>query len=1460
MASEQDFIKLGFDASEAVNAFQALTNAMFLYNATVDKITAAHKHFNEKGAMANVTIKALDAAGRDLHLTMNTLKKDWTEASVAVGGTAKTMDALVEKQRKLAEEAKRLADASRGKAEGRFFVAGIRQTLPKTLSFDEAGKFRSLFGQIVNLNEKMQMSKRQLVGMWNEVEQRGTMAYTGIRRQAANAMQQIIQSQKKMLDETAKQQAAIAGKREASFFISGLRKQFVTPETSSQDAGRFRALFGRLSELSAKANMTRQKLNTIWTDVQKNGTTAFTGLNRQVATTMQQIVNTHANATSKMTKHVDSILISWKSLLRIASVHVIHDLVNLLTSSIRNASSEASKLQINISEIRTLSQENQLNASEWASGIRGISDSFGLLNEDISKGTYETLSNQITDGAESFMFMDDAAKLAIITVSSIEDSVNVLSSVINAYGLKITDAEKISAQLFKAVDLGRFRLGDIANTLGRVTMTSSQLGIKFSELAASLDVLTLKGMPVDEAMTGIRNVMIKLIRPTEEMKKLYAQLGVSSGEQLVKTKGWLGTIKLLADEGVEGMERLGELFNRIRATQGALGLTQAFDQMVDFTKQIEEAGPEAAKALDISMESAAKNLQVQMRKMSNIIEFEFIIPILDKLANFTKNFMTFPEMFNALRVAIVPAIATLTTFIITYKLLTRTIWTESKLAMVIELIKTHTLATISSVRAVGMLQTAWLGMAATGKAAWAGLVGFVTSPLGVAAMAAASVGYLVYHSRKLGEFYLEAARVYESITFKIKTESEKQTEIVKTELDKQVSLMQGLLDANIRKLLEANAEAKKAANKRLNDQKEVNRLLDEDFDLLAEGYLSNFKLAIDQVKDFGKEIKQSLETDVIKAIEDSIKRVKDFRSSFSDMSFENRLNMEDFNGQLKLMRSRFDELALAAKELFKAGDIEQSADRFAKAQGILDKMFETTQKMHEKEREDLEGRAKDLIKDIQELRESQDEARENIYKGRAGRKPPSVKEQRLKKGRIIDAIQELIDLKVKESDKKDELAKVEGLIRGLSTESAKRKELNSILERGKTLVEQRVALEEKQQALLRERKEMMENQIKAAEIIERRAEAAFKVFKARMDDIKKFKLGEGATPEKLQELLGTIYDAQNAAKPIFNKTEMASLLVMLDEFYFRQREILESSDRSESFSKDAQIIINKETEITKAVTETSSALKESIKISGQRKEDILKMIDALKKSLEGRLNEIHLIDSIFGNEDARKSNLRESQFFLDQLALQFQHFKDVIDPKDMKEAFMNFGELASALRQSKIDFSKIVVVPEKGVKGTEGFEPSKSIADFVSDLNAMLNQIDKHSGKVDGATKAYDALFKRITSMGPELERVIADYNDMPKAIEDISKPINEQLDKVRENLQGILDKLRDIKKESPKVNPSLPNRATPQSSGKPMSGNRIQNFNINVAGGNSSSGTAKSIVKAIRSEVRRSGLFASLT
>lgn len=389
-----------------------------------------------------------------------------------------------------------------------------------------------------------------------------------------------------------------------------------------------------------KGKFTLDEFEQAFREFQRVGSSALVGLDKSVAgsvynlnKSLQAVGTTGQNAGQK-------ILLTWAGVARIFVVQQIHRFVSLLSNEFTRATKESINFSLRIAEIQTITLRSGKSFQDWTQDVRALSDAFGQSNTIVAEGIYQGLSNQVITAANNTEFLTAAMKLSVATAATFDDGVNILSSAINSYGLSTSESARISGVFFKTVELGRVRLSEMANDFGTIGPLAKKLGITFEETNAIISSLTRTGIRYNEVNTIISSIMNELIKPSKELKELFARLGVESGEAAIKTFGFAGFMKILSAESAQGTEHLGELFNNVRALRGIIGTTGAgLSEFENDLKALRENGvDDLAEGFNKIADTDAKKLQIELNKLKNFFEVDLGIAFQRTLVGIIQRF------------------------------------------------------------------------------------------------------------------------------------------------------------------------------------------------------------------------------------------------------------------------------------------------------------------------------------------------------------------------------------------------------------------------------------------------------------------------------------------------------------------------------------------------------------------------------------------------------------------------------------------------------------------------------------------------------------------------------------------------------------------------------------------------------------------------------------------------------
>jgi TP901 family phage tail tape measure protein len=329
-------------------------------------------------------------------------------------------------------------------------------------------------------------------------------------------------------------------------------------------------------------------------------------------------------------------LLTFSDVARILEATLIKQVFNSVTDSIRSSISAAQDFQIQLSLIRTVSQDQQLSFGSWADGLVNVSNRTGLALADISKTAYDAIQSQVVFGAQAIQFTETAANLARTTGVTAAKAGDLLSSVIQGFKQSVAEADNTAAVLFKIVELGRIRLEELSNTMGRIAPSANTVGIKFEEVGAALATLTRQGIKTSDATTLLTNIVLKLAKPTEAMQRLLRSWGFETAQAAVKTLGFVEVLRRLERTSDGQLNELAQYFNELRGLRGAVGLTSAFKDFESDLQKINEASATYTDAQKIRAESSADTLTKFTNAAKNTFINDFGNVVINVLGDFAE--------------------------------------------------------------------------------------------------------------------------------------------------------------------------------------------------------------------------------------------------------------------------------------------------------------------------------------------------------------------------------------------------------------------------------------------------------------------------------------------------------------------------------------------------------------------------------------------------------------------------------------------------------------------------------------------------------------------------------------------------------------------------------------------------------------------------------------------------------
>jgi TP901 family phage tail tape measure protein len=256
---------------------------------------------------------------------------------------------------------------------------------------------------------------------------------------------------------------------------------------------------------------------------------------------------------------------------------------------------QAAAFQKGLFEVGTIAGLTRDELAALGESVKQVAIATGQSFADTLRAAYNAVSAGV-DPTQVEGFLQAAGEFAVAGVTDINTSVDLLTSVLNAYGKEISEATEVSDTLFKTVELGKTTVTELAATIGKVAPTAKQAGVEIEEVGAALAAMTASGLSTQEAGTGLTALMLSFVKPTAEASEKARELGVELSASAIETKGFTRALLDVTEAAENDVEVLAQLFPNIRALRSASVLAAQDGQV--FTGMMAEMGEKAGSTTD----------------------------------------------------------------------------------------------------------------------------------------------------------------------------------------------------------------------------------------------------------------------------------------------------------------------------------------------------------------------------------------------------------------------------------------------------------------------------------------------------------------------------------------------------------------------------------------------------------------------------------------------------------------------------------------------------------------------------------------------------------------------------------------------------------------------------------------------------------------------------------------------
>ena len=282
-------------------------------------------------------------------------------------------------------------------------------------------------------------------------------------------------------------------------------------------------------------------------------------------------------------------------------------------------SEAAAEFETSTAKVATIADTSQKSLGAISSEIRAYSNETGEAATDMAEATYQAISASVNT-SDAVAFAGTATKLAVGGFTSAANSVDVLTTAINAYGLEATDATHISDVLITTQNLGKTSVDQLSQSVGKVIPLASAYNVELENLSSAYAVMTANGVATAETGTYLKAMLNELGDTGSDVAAVLQEQTGQSFATLMEQGYSLGDVLAIIGEGVNGdATAFNALWSSTEAGIGALSLFNAgAGKFNDVLAQMENSAGATEKAYNTMADTTERSKQRMTNAFNNL--------------------------------------------------------------------------------------------------------------------------------------------------------------------------------------------------------------------------------------------------------------------------------------------------------------------------------------------------------------------------------------------------------------------------------------------------------------------------------------------------------------------------------------------------------------------------------------------------------------------------------------------------------------------------------------------------------------------------------------------------------------------------------------------------------------------------------------------------------------------------
>lgn len=281
----------------------------------------------------------------------------------------------------------------------------------------------------------------------------------------------------------------------------------------------------------------------------------------------------------------------------------------------------AQKYETALAKVNTIADTTKVPLDKISQEVMALSNKTGVAASALAEDVYNAISAGQQTG-DAVNFVSYSTKLAKAGFAETSQTLDVLTTILNAYGMSADKVGNVSDMLIQIQNKGKVSVGELSSVMGKIIPTANAYNVSLEQLGATYAIMTSKGIAAAETTTYANSMLNELGKSGSTADKILRKVAGGGFSDLMANGSSLAEVlNILQTEAQKSGKTIADMFGSAEAGKAAMsilsngvdGFNASVEEMIKSTGATETAFGIMADTTENKMAKAKNsinNLQI----------------------------------------------------------------------------------------------------------------------------------------------------------------------------------------------------------------------------------------------------------------------------------------------------------------------------------------------------------------------------------------------------------------------------------------------------------------------------------------------------------------------------------------------------------------------------------------------------------------------------------------------------------------------------------------------------------------------------------------------------------------------------------------------------------------------------------------------------------------------------------